>query len=143
MVNATIAGLSAGGETEGEAEISALAGVFVVPNVQIGVTVSYVELAGFDGLGSFGGFASFNFGSADPLVGFVGGSLGVGLGFDEPLSRPLAFQVFGGVRVMTRGGGGALVIRPFYERVNFDGFLLPDLNRYGVALGASLIFGGR
>ena len=43
---------------------------------------------------------------------------------------------------MTRGGGGALIIRPFYERYfnSSDVFQTPDVNRFGVSLGASILF---
>ena len=38
-------------------------------------------------------------------------------------------------------GAGALVIRPFYQRANLSSdFVDVDLNTWGVAIGASLLF---
>jgi len=42
----------------------------------------------------------------------------------------------------TRGGGGALIVRPFYERYFNSSDVLPvsDVNRFGISLGASILF---
>jgi hypothetical protein len=80
------------------------------------------------------------------VVPFAGGVIGRGFGasplFDGLVDDPTFLNASGGFRVMTRGGGGALIVRPFYERYfnSSDILPVPDVNRFGVSIGASILF---
>jgi len=74
-------------------------------------------------------------------VPFVGAGVGTTFGYADAIGRPFVLDLSGGIRLVTKGGGGALVIRPFYQRTNFSSdFVDIGLNTYGVAIGASLLF---
>jgi hypothetical protein len=57
------------------------------------------------------------------------------------MGNPWYVDVQGGFRVLTPRGGGALVVRPFYQRQFYPETLAGgDMNLFGVAIGASVIF---
>ena len=97
-------------------------------------------------IGTFGGGVLVNFRGDGPVVPFLGGVIGRGFGasslFRGLVDDPTFVNASGGVRVLTRGGGGALIVRPFYERYfNSSGiFPVSDVNRFGISLGASILF---
>jgi hypothetical protein len=94
----------------------------------------------------FGGGLLLNFGGDGPVVPFAGGVVGRGFGasslFDGLVDDPTFVNVSGGLRVLTRSGGGALILRPFYERYfnTSDTLSVSDVNRFGVSIGASILF---
>jgi hypothetical protein len=76
----------------------------------------------------------------------VGGVIGRGFGasslFQGLVDDPTFVNASGGFRILTRGAGGALIVRPFYERYFNSSDILPvsDVNRFGISLGASILF---
>lgn len=83
----------------------------------------------------------FNFPNESAIVPFIGGGLGTTYGNADFVGHAATLHLTGGFRVMMPGGGGALVVRPFFSRANFTNtFRDLNLNTYGVAVGASLIF---
>jgi hypothetical protein len=138
MVTASIIGTSAGGDTAVVSSVDTSVGFFVTSQLEFGGAFTMRKVEDFDAVGTASGFVAYNVNPASQVIGFLGGAVGSTFGTGD--IHPLALQVFGGVRVLTPGGGGALIIRPFYERdVFFDEFI-EDSNTFGVALGVSLLF---
>jgi hypothetical protein len=72
----------------------------------------------------------------------IGKGFGASSLFEGLVDDPTFVNVSGGFRILTRGGGGALIVRPFYERYFNSSDVLPvsDVNRFGISLGASILF---
>jgi hypothetical protein len=89
------------------------------------------------------GHVFFNFPNQSAIVPFIGIGLGTTFGNADTIGHPATLDVSGGFRVMMPGGGGALVIRPFYERSTLSSSIAlgdVNVNAFGVAVGASLLF---
>jgi hypothetical protein len=69
-------------------------------------------------------------------------ALGASALFGGLVNDPTFVNVSAGFRVLTRGGGGALIVRPFYERYfnSSDIATTSQVNRFGVSLGAAILF---
>jgi hypothetical protein len=89
--------------------------------------------------GAVTGGLLFNFKQDGRIIPFAGATVGRALG--TAAASPI-LDLSGGFRVMTPGGGGALIIRPFYQRqlhsINFFG--RSDFQRFGVSFGPSIFF---
>jgi hypothetical protein len=109
--------------------------------LEVGATANVLKSEGLDTAGGLMGNVFFNFQNSSSLVPFVGAGVGTTFGYADAIGHPFVLDLSGGVRFLTKGGGGALVIRPSYQRTNFSGdFGGVGVNRYGVAVGASLLF---
>jgi hypothetical protein len=92
-------------------------------------------------LGSAGGLVLVNFPNNGAFLPFVGGGVGKGFGYSSLVGNPWYIEVEGGFRILTPRRGGALIIRPFYQRQFYSGvFGDSDLDLFGLALGASILF---
>jgi hypothetical protein len=141
MVLGSFTGVSAEGETGTSVNVNAFLGVFATPHVELGMSTSVMKLADIPTGGSLMGHLFFNFPNSSAVVPFVGGGVGTTFGNADFIGHPLALHLSGGFRVLMPGAGGALIIRPFYERANVSSdFIDTSLNTYGVAVGASLLF---
>jgi len=146
VVEGGMAGWSAGDETVGVFQLDSLVGLVASRHFEIVVSTSILKASDVDAFGTFGGGLLVNFRENGPIVPFVGGVIGRGFGASALFARlvddPTFVNASAGFRVLTRGGGGALIVRPFYERYFNSSDLLPvsDVNRFGISLGASILF---
>ena len=146
VVEAGMAGWNAGGETVGVFQLDSLVGLVASRQFEIVVSTSILKASDVDAFGTFGGGLLVNFRENGPIVPFVGGVIGRGFGasslFEGLVDDPTFVNASGGLRILTRGGGGALIVRPFYERYFNSSDVLPvsDVNRFGISLGASILF---
>jgi hypothetical protein len=146
VVEGGMAGWNAAGETVGVFQLDSLVGVVASQHFEIVVSTSILKASGIDAFGTFGGGLLANFRENGPIVPFVGGVIGRGFGasslFEGLVDDPTFVNASGGFRILARGGGGALIVRPFYERYFNSSDLLPvsDVNRFGISLGASILF---
>ena len=146
IVDGALSGWNASGITVEMFQLDGLVGVVVSPHFEIVGSTSVSKASGLDAFGSFGGGLLVNFRDAGPVVPFVGGVVGRGFGasalFGGLVTDPTFVNVSAGFRVLTRGGGGALIVRPFYERYFNSSEFLPtfSVNRFGVSLGAAILF---
>jgi SH3 domain-containing protein len=146
VVEGGIAGWNATGETVGVFQLDSLVGFVASRHFEVVVSTSVLKASGVDAFGTFGGGLFVNFRDNGPIVPFAGGVIGKGFGasslFKGLVDDPTFVNVSGGFRVLTRGGGGALIVRPFYERYFNSSDVLPvsDVNRFGISLGASILF---
>jgi hypothetical protein len=146
VVDGGMAGWKSAGETVGVFQIDSLVGLVASRHFEVVVSTSILKASGVDAFGTFGGGLLVNFRGSGPIVPFVGGVLGRGFGasslFDGLVDDPTFVNASGGFRILTRGGGGALIVRPFYERYFNSSDILPvsDVNRFGISLGASILF---
>jgi hypothetical protein len=146
VVEGAMAGWKAGGETVGVFQLDSLIGLVASRHFEIVASTSILKASAVDAFGTFGGGLLVNFRENGPLVPFVGGVIGRGFGasslFDGLVDDPTFVNASGGLRVLTRGGGGALIVRPFYERYFNSSDVLPlsDVHRFGISLGASILF---
>jgi hypothetical protein len=92
---------------------------------------------GTDTAGSFAGAFIYKVNPRARVVGLLGGAVGSRLGLAD--LSPFFFQVFGGVRVLTPGGGGAFLVGPFYEHSSFpnDG---GSLASFAITIDISILF---
>jgi hypothetical protein len=125
-----------GGVSATTFQVDGFGGYFVTREIEVGAVASVLKVTGGDAIGQVGGAAAFNIAPDRPFNGFAGAALGRGFGL-SPLN-PTFLEVFGGVRVMVPGGGGAFVVRPFWQHDFFSGG--GSLNHYGVAFGVSIFF---
>jgi hypothetical protein len=141
-----MAGWNTAGETVGVFQIDSLVGFVAAHHLEVVASTSLFKASGADAFGSFGGGLFANLRDRGPVVPFVGGVIGRGFGasslFDGLVDDPTFLNASGGFRVLMRGGGGALIVRPFYERYFNSSDVLPiaDVNRFGVSIGASILF---
>jgi len=126
------------GETRWVSIVDATVGFFLTPHIEFGGNVGFAKLEDVDTTGTVTGFAAYNFTSASPVVGFVGGAVGGGFGLGD--LNPFVLQVFGGVRWLTPGRRGAFLVRPFYQRNFYSDELIADTDTFGVAVGVSILF---
>jgi hypothetical protein len=141
MALGSLTGASVEGEIATEALLQVFTGVFASRHLEFGATVTGYKITGFDMLGAAGGIAVVNFPNNSRFFPFVGGGVGKGFGYSSLVGNPWYIDVEGGFRILTPRRGGALIIRPFYQRQFFSGVLGDsDLNLFGVALGASVMF---
>ena len=146
VVAGGMAGWKAAGETVGVFQLDSLAGVTASRHFEIVVSTSILKASGVEAFGTFGGGLLVNFRENGPIVPFVGGVIGRGFGasalFEGLVDDPTFVNASAGFRVLTRGGGGALIVRPFYERYfnSSDVLAVSGVNRFGVSLGASIVF---
>jgi Bacterial SH3 domain len=146
VVEGGMAGWNAAGETVGVFQIDSLVGLVASQHFEIVVSTSILKASAVEAFGTFGGGLLVNFRDNGPIVPFVGGVIGRGFGasslFDGLVDDPTFVNASGGFRILTRGGGGALIVRPFYERYFNSSDVLPvsDVNRFGISLGASILF---
>jgi hypothetical protein len=146
VVEGGMAGWNAAGETVGVFQIDSLVGLVASQHFEIVVSTSMLKASGVDAFGTFGGGLLVNLRDNGPIVPFVGGVIGRGFGasslFDGLVDDPTFVNASGGFRILTRGGGGALIVRPFYERYFNSSDIVPvsDVNRFGISLGASILF---
>lgn len=131
---------SALGESGSMFQLDGIAAYFVTDHIEVGVITDLVKVTGVDLFGSVAGAAAYNLAIDRPANGFIGGALGRGFGLG--VLNPTIIELFGGVRAMMPGGGGALVVRPFYQRLVFSNDLLAglDVNSFGVGFGVSIFF---
>ena len=141
MVLGSFSGQSVAGESRSAVDFRTFIGVFATSRLEVGATANVMKLEGLDTSGGLMGNVFFNFQNGSAIVPFVGTGVGTTFGYADAIGRPFVLDLSGGVRLVTKGGGGALVIRPFYQRTNFSSdFADIGLNTYGVAIGASLLF---
>lgn len=146
VVEGGMAGWNAGGETVGVFQLDSLVGFVASRHFEIVVNTSILKASNVDAFGSLGGGLLVNFRENGPIVPFVGGVIGRGFGatslFEGLVDDPTFVNASAGFRVLTRGGGGALIVRPFYERYfnSSDVLAVSDVNRFGISLGASILF---
>jgi len=146
VVEGGMAGWNATGETVGVFQLDSLVGFVASRHFEVVVSTSVLKASGVDAFGTFGGGLFVNFRNNGPIVPFAGGVIGKGFGasslFEGLVDDPTFVNVSGGFRILTRGGGGALIVRPFYERYFNSSDVLPvsDVNRFGISLGASILF---
>jgi len=136
LLTGSFSAVNGGGETATLLMIESTVGYFATPHLEIGADLSALKVSNADPVGTAAGLVAYNFNPDEPAVGFAGGAVGAGFGLGN--HNPFLFQLFGGVRVLTPGGGGAFVVRPFYERESFA--RAGDANVFGVALGVSILF---
>jgi hypothetical protein len=141
MALGSVTGVSAEGEMTSEVLLSAFTGVFANRHLEVGGTVTGYKFADSDILGSVAAVGLVNFPNDSPLLPFIGGGVGKGFGYSPLIGNPWYVDIEGGFRILTPRRGGALIIRPFYQRQFFSGtFGEGDLNLFGLALGASIFF---
>jgi Bacterial SH3 domain len=146
VVEGGMAGWNTAGETVGVFQLDSLVGLVASRHFEIVVSTSILKASGVDAFGTFGGGLLANFRENGPIVPFVGGVIGRGFGasslFDGLVDDPTFVNASGGFRILTRGGGGSLIVRPFYERYFNSSDIVPvsDVNRFGISLGASILF---
>ena len=146
VVEGGMAGWNSAGETVGVFQLDSLIGVVASQHFEIVLSTSILKASGVDAFGTFGGGLLANFRENGPIVPFVGGVIGRGFGasslFAGLVDDPTFVNASAGFRILTRGGGGALIIRPFYERYFNSSDIVPvsDVNRFGISLGASILF---
>jgi hypothetical protein len=135
-------GTNAGGDTVTAFQLDAIVEYFATPSLEFGVSASAIKVSSLDTTGSIGGLFAYNVPSDSPANGFFGAAAGTGFGYPALTGNPFFVEVFGGVRAMVPGGGGALMIRPFYQRNFFHGGSVPvsDVNVFGVSVGVSIFF---
>jgi hypothetical protein len=117
-------------------EVGGFGGYFATPNLEIGVLGNLLKVTGAGVIGQIGPAAAFNIAPERPFNGFVGGSLGWGFGL-APIN-PTYFEVFGGIRAMVPGGGGAFIVRPFWQHDSYS--MEESVNLYGISFGVSIFF---
>jgi hypothetical protein len=141
-LNGSFAGTNAGGDTMSTFLLDAVVGYFATPSLEVGVSTSVIKGSNSDAAGSVGGLFAYNVASDSPANGFLGAGAGSGFGHSALTGNPYFIEVFAGVRAMVPGGGGALVVRPFYQRQFFHGGSVPvsDVNVFGVSVGVSIFF---
>ena len=146
VVEGGMAGWKAGGETVGVFQLDSLVGLVASRHFEIVASTSMLKASDVDAFGTVGGGLLVNLRENGPIVPFVGGVMGRGFGasalFAGLVDDPMFVNASAGFRVLTRGGGGALIVRPFYERYFNSSDVLPvsDVNRFGISLGASILF---
>jgi len=146
VIEGGMAGWNAGGETVGVFQLDSLIGLVASRHFEMVASTSVLKASDVDAFGTVGGGALVNFRENGPIVPFVGGVIGRGFGasalFAGLVDDPTFVNASAGFRVLTRGGGGALIVRPFYERYFNSSDVLPvsDVNRFGISLGASILF---
>jgi hypothetical protein len=146
MVSGGVIGVSADGDTTAVGTFDGLVGFVASPALEIVLRAEILKALGVDAIGSFGGGLLVNVADGGRVIPFVGGLVGRTFGASDLLGGLIDdatwVTVLGGFRVMTPGGGGALIVTPFYERsFNSSDFLFnPDVNLFGVRLGVSVIF---
>ena len=141
MALGSVTGASVDGEVATEVLLQGFMGVFVNRRIEVGATVTGFKITDFDMLGSAGGVALLNFPTDSMFLPFVGGGIGKGFGYSSLVGNPWYIDVEGGFRILTPRRGGALIVRPFYQRQFFSGVLGDtSINLFGVALGASVFF---
>ncbi len=117
-------------------QVGGFGGFFAAPNLEIGALAELLKVTGGGPIGKIGPAVSFNIAPEMPINGFAGGSLGWGFGL-SPIN-PTFFEVFGGFRAMVPGGGGAFIVRPFWEHDFYS--TGGSVNLYGVSFGVSIFF---
>jgi hypothetical protein len=141
MIDASFIGATSGGETEATLRTEAMLGYFVTPVLEVGGVTTITKLPGLKAVATAGGLFAFNIPGDSVVVPFVGTAAGAGIGFPATTGNPFWINFFGGFKLLMPGGGGALVVRPFFERQFYsDSLLVDDINIFGVAVGASLLF---
>ena len=146
VVEGGMAGWNADGETVGVFQLDSLVGLIASRHFEIVVSTSILKASDVDAFGTFGGGLLVNFRENGPVVPFAGAVVGRGFGasslFAGLVDDPTFVNASAGLRILTRGGGGALIVRPFYERYFNSSDVLPvsDVNRFGISLGASILF---
>lgn len=146
IVDGGLSGWNAAGETVGVFQLDGLVGVSVSSHLEVVVSTSVLKASGVNAFGSIGGGLVVNFVERRSIIPFVGGVVGRGFRasslFSGLVDDPTFVSASGGFRVLTRGGGGALIVRPFYERYfnSSDVVRVEDVNRFGISLGASILF---
>jgi hypothetical protein len=141
MFEGSFVGVSSGDETESSIRVDAMLGYFVTPNLEVGAIAGVLKPPGYDAIGTLGGLFAFNIPGNSPVVPFVGTAAGSGLSYGSDIGDPFWINIFGGFKLLMPGGGGALVVRPFYEHQFFSSDSpLEDINLFGVSIGASLFF---
>jgi hypothetical protein len=142
-------GMSGWNTSDGTVEIfqlDSLVGFVVAPHLEVIASASIFKASDVDAFGSFGGGLLVNFRDTGPVVPFIGGVVGRGFGasalFGGLVNDPTFVNASAGFRVLTRGGGGALIVRPFYERYFNSSDVVPtsQVNRFGISLGAAILF---
>jgi hypothetical protein len=126
-------------------ELSTHLGFVVSRHLEVLAGTNVTKIGDLDPRGAITGGVLFNFTQDGRIVPFAGATVGKALGAAVPgstTSQPLILDLSGGFRVMTPGGGGALVVRPFYQRqlhsINVAG--QSDFHRFGVSFGPSILF---
>jgi hypothetical protein len=146
IVDGNISAVTSAGETVALVEANALVGFVVVPAFEVVVTGSIAKIEGNEAIGAFGAGLIANFKDDGRVIPFVGATFGRSAGVSGLLGGFVndvnVVNLFGGFRVMTRGGGGALVVRPFYDHyfISSDFLETADVHQFGVALGISVLF---
>ena len=146
IVDGAMSGWNASGGTTEIFQIDSVVGFVVSRHFEVIGSASVFKASDVDAFGSFGGGLLVNFRDTGPVVPFAGGVVGRGFGasalFGGLVNDPTFVNASAGFRVLTRGGGGALIVRPFYERYFNSSGIVPtsQVNRFGVSLGAAILF---
>jgi len=126
--------LSSEGESLTLLNIGIATGHFVMPNIEIGTTLSLTKFDDEKATGAAGSFVSYHF-QNDPgsrIVPFITGQVGLGYGNND---NPTIVGLAGGIKVFVAGGGGAFTFQPFMSKQFYkDG----SLNHFGVSYGVSI-----
>ncbi|HEU4436507.1 MAG TPA: hypothetical protein VFR89_03510 [candidate division Zixibacteria bacterium] len=132
--------VSANGNSNTSTEIGLGLGHSFTDNLQPGVNFSLVKLENVDAFGTLGGFVNYYFLTAPEArtVPYLGGTVGMGYGSGDD---PFIWGGYGGVKIFVvnnaDGGGGALSLEPFYQRLNFEA---GGIDNFGLRTGISVLF---
>jgi hypothetical protein len=146
IVDGGMSGWNASNDTVEIFQLDTLVGIVVSRHLEVIGSASVFKASHVDAFGSFGGGLLVNFRDTGPVVPFIGGVVGRGFGasalFGGLVNDPTFVNASAGFRVLTRGGGGALIVRPFYERYFNSSDVVPtsQVNRFGISLGAAILF---
>jgi len=146
IIDGGMSGWNASNGTVEIFQLDSLVGIVVSRHLEAIGSTSVFKASDVDAFGSFGGGLLVNLRDTGPVVPFVGGVAGRGFGasrlFGGLVNDPTFVNVSAGFRVLTGGGGGALIVRPFYERYfnSTDIMTTSPVNRFGISLGAAILF---
>lgn len=139
----TIMSVPFGDERETVTEMSQTTGYFVTRAIEIGLVTGQTKSPGADLTGLIGGIVAVNVPVRGTIVPFASLAAGTYWGYPEVTGNPRFMQVGGGVRAFTPGGGGAVTVEPFYQRLFFPKEGFSSQEYYGLLFGVSIFLGGR
>lgn len=143
-ISADVSGISFAGETSGTASVSGIIGFVIPKNLEVVILPQAIRPYGGDAYGSIGAGLFVNFNTDAVAIPFVGGAVGTTFGTSSLFVNETQYlDVSGGVRLMMPGGGGSIILRPYFQRyfTSSDLLAFPDINTYGLSIGASVLFG--
>ena len=120
-------------------ELSTHLGFVMSKHLEVLAGANVTKVGDLDPRGALTGGLLYNFKQDGRIIPFAGATFGKALG--TAATSPI-LDLHGGFRVMTPGGGGALIIRPFYQRQlqSINVFGRSDFHRFGVSFGPSIFF---